>query len=812
MSAKQMNPWDQLEGLPQDGSTSKQNPWDQLEGVPTKEGMGKGIARGSVQPFLGAAEMTGPGMVTSAWQLLGTGEALDELKQWQEGREGELRKKFPQAPWKEKPAFDEQKYLQALETASKTVPTVSNIASFIEQQTGLPLEAHTNLQKKLRLAGSAFKIRPGSIGAKTTAATVAPIAAAGLQKAGVPEPVADILGLGAGAVTPKPQIEKVIKPSGLTTRRFEKINKPTKITPSRHEKLTGKIEEEVKNLTDDLMKSHPTYQSIKNDPIYKEKIAEGFQKVSDLAEGIPNTFKKRNLTSFLNRRFQTHLRDMKGLTPSESEEIFRKDFRKILNKTFEGKEEFSVKNAVDQFRKNNNELSQYFEPGKSKAFNTGKRDALLEYNRGIQELFETALPESEFTKLFKEQNKRWSELSDINFIEEKLDNIFKDKKINFQEISKILDPSKSNLRRPFQRIMGKRGVENFENLMKDLQSIRNPYSLLKKAELGGFKELSKLLGSYIINPSLAHGYAAYNLAKSAMRSLIDKPELAITWKNGIDAFKKGNFQEAEKELKILDDRIKNVAEKVKSTQEKIKTLPEGFSEPVEPKVTSESLEKDFHFYPSKATLEDFNLTEKPIPLSSHDSMVFRNTYATLPKLPLKVFKNQWDKILNSKAFESYYSNFPKDSGNTSLIGTVGDFIKDPKIRKLYGEVLDVPVRKQEYSVFATAHYNSNKREIVIPEGYSPANFYSTLMHETHHAMQDAYKPHLLKPPYYTYPHDSAEGYFKNIAETKARQASRYVQKDLIKALETTKKSQEQSRRQFLRKPLSERPYRNRLEK
>lgn len=204
MSAKQMNPWDQLEGLPQDVSATKQmNPWDQLEGLPANEGLGKSIARGTVQPLLGAAEMTVPGMATSAWQLLGTGEALDELSQWEGGREAELRKKFPQAPWKEQPAFNKEKYLQALQTASKTVPTVENIASFIEKNTGLPLEARNKLQKKLRLAGSAGKLRPGGITDKIIAGTVAGGTSGGLEALGIPETIADIAGLGAPGFSKK---------------------------------------------------------------------------------------------------------------------------------------------------------------------------------------------------------------------------------------------------------------------------------------------------------------------------------------------------------------------------------------------------------------------------------------------------------------------------------------------------------------------------------------------------------------------------------------------------------------------------------
>lgn len=135
--------------------------WDRyIEKTEEPEGFLKSTARTALQIPKGIAEVTPYGVATSIWDLLGSAESLQELNKYKnEFREEELRRKFPTAPWGEKPRFDEQKYLEALEQAKQGVPTVQNISKFIESQTGLPLEAKTKLQKIVEL-GSGFLKKP----------------------------------------------------------------------------------------------------------------------------------------------------------------------------------------------------------------------------------------------------------------------------------------------------------------------------------------------------------------------------------------------------------------------------------------------------------------------------------------------------------------------------------------------------------------------------------------------------------------------------------------------------------------------------
>src|SRR5574338_1377175 len=121
------------------------------------ESPGKGLFRAAVQPFLGAAEFTGPGFAGMATAAAGTGEALAELEDLKE-RLPRLKKLFPQLNWPEE--IDENEYMQAVETASKYAPyTVAGLGEAVESATGLPTgEPKTRGQELLRLAGGSKAI------------------------------------------------------------------------------------------------------------------------------------------------------------------------------------------------------------------------------------------------------------------------------------------------------------------------------------------------------------------------------------------------------------------------------------------------------------------------------------------------------------------------------------------------------------------------------------------------------------------------------------------------------------------------------
>jgi|SRR5579872_266068 len=547
--AKQLK-WDDLKPLSSPQTNSLR--WDDLKSA--EESTGKKILRTSVQPALGAVEGTAPGLAASAWQLLGMGEVLDP-------EEIEHIKKVSE---REGVPFDEEKYMEAAGNALKYVPTVSNIAREIEERTGVPLEPKEWYQKALRLAGLGSKISPGNIQQKAVGGAVAGASSQGLQAAGIPEVLADPIALGIGglsAKTPKPQmpfsIAKETKPSGLPTRRYESTKKPKELSAARHKIINEKVEADFKNISDKILSESPTYKDIRENPIqYAEKLNQGFENLEKSAADLPIKITKNTLQNFMKKRLKDSVQNTKGITLSESESAFKREFGKLIKRVSNADKQFSLPQSIEQFRKNNQELATYFEPGKSKGFNKGKRDALLEYNKALEDVYETILPDSQFLSLFKEQNKQWGHLKDYEFVQEQISKPFGKEKIEFKEIAKLLDKRNENLRRPFIRLLGKENFKNFEGLIKDFMSIQKPYSLLKRAESAGFRDLIKLAGKYVLSPELAKLSAGWEIAKNALKMLLDKPTLIIVWKDAIDDLKAGRFAIAEKGFYELENELK----------------------------------------------------------------------------------------------------------------------------------------------------------------------------------------------------------------------------------------------------------------
>lgn len=529
------------------------NFWNQFKGdSPKKEGIVKKTGRYAAQPLIGAAELTVPGIITNAWETLGTAEALEEFQKFEGGfREEELRKKHPTAPWPKEKVFDKDRYLEALETASKTIPTASNIASFIESQTGLPLEAKTKGQRLLRLAGGAGKARPGGAASKVTSAVVAPTVSATLQAMGVPEGLANFGGFTTSMFTPTPKISKVTKDSGLTTRWYEKLKKETKLSPEQYSKVKEAVEGDVKSLTNKLITSESkTARAIEAFPDFNEKISNAFDRVSELSESykgkIPNHQIKNTYRKMINSR------EIKGISPDEFERAYLKE-AKTIHKSIKDYEGGTVKNLVDQYRKNNTSFGELYEPGKSGALNRAKREALLDYNRALADTFEKKFPDSEFNKLFKFTNKRHMERMNLESIDGFFDKIFGEK-INYKEARKFFDEPK--IKTSFKHTLGEKGYKDMRGIMKDFMSTEQSMKLIKKAESAGFKNMLGYAKKWALSPLWAKGSALKDLGVTARNELLSTPKFRVTWKSALDDFKAGNFAKAEKEFKQLDSMAK----------------------------------------------------------------------------------------------------------------------------------------------------------------------------------------------------------------------------------------------------------------
>ena len=160
--------------------------------TPEPEGFLYQTTRALSQIPQGGLEATKAGLVASGLKHVARGEALAELDELEE-RLPELKKLFPQLEFPEK--IDREKYLKAVESASKTVPDVQNIAAVIESKTGIPLAPKTSLDRAIRFMASLGQFKGGTASEKGMAALKGEAAKEVMEEVGIPEPAAEALAL-----------------------------------------------------------------------------------------------------------------------------------------------------------------------------------------------------------------------------------------------------------------------------------------------------------------------------------------------------------------------------------------------------------------------------------------------------------------------------------------------------------------------------------------------------------------------------------------------------------------------------------------
>lgn len=521
-----------------------------------EESTGKSALRYGAQIPVGLAQASSYGIATGLGSLLGY-EALDpeEIEQIRKISE---REGIP---------FDEEAYIEKFQEAQSLYPTIGNIAREIEERTGLPLEAKTRGQKALQFATSAGKLAPKESTLRPLNTSLPkPVLGAGvagtkelLTEAGIPEPVSNIASF-AILKTPTSGASKIdigpkTKPSGMTQLQYEKLKKPTQVSESKIRQIEDRHKQEFTELANKIVKESPigeTAEALKNDVKFKQKTAEGFEELQKMAEKIPDKLPTSSLKQDLSKNLKNK---NTGITPSEFEKSHNKFIREFIKNTPE--KEVGFAELLKQYRKNNKDLGEVFEPGQSYAYNGAKREALIDYNKAIADVFEKTFPNSGFSKPFKELNEKWTKISDTEFIDKFLTDMFEGK-IDYKKGRQFFD--KEGMTVPFQRSMGKEGFAKFETLMSDLLSTEQANRMLKQARATGYEDLAKTAGSYILHPHLAKAKLAIDFLKGGYKTiyefLLDKPQMAITWDKGVNAFKKGDFKAAQKELSKVDNAKK----------------------------------------------------------------------------------------------------------------------------------------------------------------------------------------------------------------------------------------------------------------
>lgn len=350
---------------------------------------------------------------------------------------------------------------------------------------------------------------------------------------------------GRGTKTP------VTKPSGMPVRKFEKLKKSTPVFEGTLTKAKESIEGDFRKLTEDLLrKTNKSYVALSENPEFKQQIGDLFGKVKQAAAEFSEPITPRGMAQTLTKEIEAI--GKRGISLSDSEKVQRsllKKFRKdIVNKNV------TAEQLVDQYRKNNEQLSKLYPYGDRALENIGKRNALESYNRAIAESIEEHFPNSEFSELFKFTNKRWSEIKKIETIDKYLDALFGKKNINFRQAEKIFtDPKRAER---MKNAIGPQVFDDFKQINKDLLSKENALKLLNAKGID-VNKIGKYALSYMVKPKFAATQAAVDLGSKIYRHALYQPEFMREWSKALSRLKKGDVQQALVMIDRLQEKIKD---------------------------------------------------------------------------------------------------------------------------------------------------------------------------------------------------------------------------------------------------------------
>lgn len=537
----------------QEPSQKKGDFWDQYR-EESQDSTLQSIGRWTAQPILGAAQkFTYP---IDLLQMIGIGSAIDPEEIDQIRRISE-QQGIP---------FDEEQYLREAQQAASMFPTQGNIERFIEEKTGLPLTPKTQGQKLLRFGSSTAAFTPGGATQKAIGGATGTGTKVALEAAGVPEFFADIAGnvagIGVGAAAGKTPVTKT---SGMPERKYEGIETPRKVSEKTYGKIQEAIKSDVEDATKKVLEKSP-YQEISErfevNPEYIADVEQGFQQVQDIAESIPKKIPAKAVKKKMVQDFD--IKFDKGVYPTEYQKDIKKYFNQQIKDIKSG--EVSAADFVSQYRENNKFLKGSYDPSKSYVANRAKTDAVLEANRIIGDIIEKTYPDTGLGKLFREQNKKWTEIKDYQSINEFNQALTKEK-MNYAKARKFLESE--NTQRPFKRILGDEGFEAYKDILKDFLGTEKSINMLKVAKSKGWNDLVKDVGVFvglgIVNPKLAGAYKGVQLGAAGFKWLSDRslsdPKYMTRFRDGLSFVQEGNFEKASKIFSELNDEYQKSSKK-----------------------------------------------------------------------------------------------------------------------------------------------------------------------------------------------------------------------------------------------------------
>ena len=473
--------------------------------VPDEEGIDAYAKRAAMQIPLGyAAKFTYPADIASLAAQGATREALEESEAMQEARQ-----LFPQdfpAPLSEQ---EKQKYIQG---TAQMFPTQANVERFVEEKTGLPLQAKTKAQKLLRLGGEAASFRPGDLAQKAKAGVIAPVISGGLQVAGVPEEVANVAGLVGSNVSLKKTQETF--PSGLQKPRAaeSKLTKFASVPEELKARRIKELDKEAKQISQKILeRERPLTKKIQEGYDFSKEFKEGFGQLNKAAEKFKTPLDNTPIQDFLYDKI-AKLRRISAISP-ESKKILQKA------KNLYRKPIMDLDNGLKSYREINDEISQITKNYTRYGSQPDYLNFLNELKSNIRESFKQTLPEdSPWLNSFLNLNQRYADFQNTQKAIAQAESVF-GKNLKSDTLIKIATNPKNKDK--LIRNFGKKGAEDILELTNNLAKAKSSITQISTKDVKSFsdalpnlKESAVASGLIYFLPGLGKTFALGAAAKA----------------------------------------------------------------------------------------------------------------------------------------------------------------------------------------------------------------------------------------------------------------------------------------------------------
>lgn len=330
------------------------------------------------------------------------------------------------------------------------------------------------------------------------------------------------------------------------------------------EKVYENVSNQASKLINEIKsEAFPLSNQIEEGIDVSERLSKQLSDVEKIAAKMPNEIESKFLSDYLQK---TRNRILESPVPTIEQEKILGLIDKFENKFGElpgGVRFYKPREYVKQYRNINKDAEKLYET----QLLEGKQLETIGFYEGLKNeivnTFETGTPES-FSNLFKETNKAYSELANLNKFENVMANVTKEGVLDSSKLSSIFKSPKKN--RMLRRQLGEEQFQKLRDISTDLSKVKDK---LKLVDNFGLKDVIKSGATYGVLKMLGIPLAKpLQLAKKGTELLYGKYLLSPKGSRDVKNFLKAIQSGSEKSIKTYLRRLdKSVSESVDTEDE-----------------------------------------------------------------------------------------------------------------------------------------------------------------------------------------------------------------------------------------------------